>query len=115
MGPSSAPPTIAGMCMIVALPMRGIGTGMKPMRVAPRNSATPPTMPATTICRVLRPKAEPPPLPPEFAANLLLRFLALGAEYLHLCAVCQTRYRGGVKRPSAAVQPPSTNIHEPVV
>ena len=51
-GPSSTPPTIAGMCMIVALPMSGIGTGMKPSRVTPRNSAMPPMMPATTICLV---------------------------------------------------------------
>ena len=58
---------IAGMCMIVALPIRGIGTGMSPRRVAPRKSATPPTTPATTICRV--PSPEVPPLPPAFAAT----------------------------------------------
>jgi hypothetical protein len=68
-GPSSAPPTIAGMCIMVAFPMRGIGTGIKPRRVAPRNNAMPPIMPLTTICRVSKLNTEPPLLPPEFAAT----------------------------------------------
>jgi hypothetical protein len=57
--------------MIVALPMSGIGTGMKPNRVNPRNSAMPPMMPATTICLVSKRNIEPRPSLPEPIAMTL--------------------------------------------
>jgi hypothetical protein len=73
-GPSSAPPTMAGMCIIVALPMKGIGTGMNPKRVAPKNSATPPITPDMTISRVLKLNMDPPLFPLEFAAIFIPPF-----------------------------------------
>src|SRR5918993_1211955 len=57
-GPSRAPPRMAGTCIIVALPAR-LGTGIKPRRVYPRKIAIPPKIPAMTICRTLRLKTEP--------------------------------------------------------
>ena len=59
MGPSSAPPTMAGMCKIVARP-ETLGTGIKPSWVAPRKIAIPPSIPAITICLTLRLKTESP-------------------------------------------------------
>ena len=64
------------MCIMVAFPMRGTGTGIKPIRVAPRNTAIPPRMPATTIRRVSRRNIEPR-RPSEIVAMpflLLLRY-----------------------------------------
>ena len=66
---------MAGMCIIVALPMSGIGTGIKPMRVAPRNNAIPPMMPAMTICRVLKPNTELPRHRPNWPPCSYLRLL----------------------------------------
>jgi hypothetical protein len=67
-----------------------------------------------TICRVLKPNTELPPPPPELAAMFLPPFARSRVKYPQLCVACQTVYKGGSKRPSAAVQPPSTNMKAPV-
>src|SRR5215211_1899390 len=68
-GPSRAPPTMAGMCKIVARP-ETFGTGIKPSWVAPRKIAIPPSIPAMTICLTSSLKTEPPRPPPESAVMI---------------------------------------------
>src|SRR5215217_318735 len=68
-GPSRAPPTMAGMCNMVARP-ETFGTGIKPSWVAPRKIAIPPSIPAITICLTSSLKIEPPRLPPEPAVMI---------------------------------------------
>src|SRR5215211_506973 len=86
-GPSRAPPTMAGMCKIVARP-ETFGTGIKPSWVAPRKIAIPPSIPAITICLTSRLKIEPPRPPPEFAAMLF--------SFCHLLQDQQYYIRAGV-------------------
>src|SRR5215210_7175429 len=89
-GPSRAPPTTAGMCIMVALPMSGIGTGMKPRRVAPKNNAMPPMMPATTTCRVLKPNADPPPPPPSSRDPIAMSACPSSSSLVRtLCRTCR--------------------------
>ena len=102
---------------MVALPISGIGTGIKPSRVAPRNNATPPMMPAMTISRVLRSSTEPPLFPPELAAMLFSFCRLLGPAILYTArSICTyvwlsncLEWRG---EPSVGGGPATVHEHE---
>jgi hypothetical protein len=51
-GPSRTPPRIAGTCKMVAWP-KGVGTAIKPSGVTPNKMAMAPSIPETTILRVV--------------------------------------------------------------
>src|SRR5215210_4629215 len=116
MGPSKAPPRIAGTCIIVALPAR-VGTGIKPRRVAPRNTAIPPRMPATTICLVPRLIAEPCRPPSELVAIpflLLLRYQPRREAPLKVSRLIPVLSKGSERRGEAAIggRPATVDQHE---